>query len=443
MTATRPQRNSALTSSDVLVWLSVFIVYLTTALIGLRFGAVSGFASLVWPPTGIAVAAAVLFGRKTWSAIFLAAFLTNAITGAPLLAAVCIGLGNMLEAMVASVLLARYAFHPSLHRIRDVALLIVCGGICGPIVSATVGVSALALSGTVAAAAFGSTWAAWAVGDALGAIVVAPCILTLSRRETRPWSREKILEAVALFAVFFLSDRTVFFTHSPIPLAPAVLLPVLTWAAIRFESRVTSFLVLLTAFSAVVGTWAGYGIFHETASTNALYGVQLAIGAITTTQFFLMAALTERREAAEGLAVLNNSLEGIVQKQTKELVLQKETAEAAIESIGEGVLMVDNVGTLLRMNTRAAELLGVDRKEYFDQPYERLWKAEKDGKPLHECAMRVTAATGQAVEIVRVDGYTAVRPDGKRFPVSLTTTPVLLHDELIGIILVFRDVSYE
>src|SRR5207248_7102051 len=48
----------------------LFAVYFVTARLGLRLDAVGGFATLVWPPSGIALAALVLFGPRLWPGVF-------------------------------------------------------------------------------------------------------------------------------------------------------------------------------------------------------------------------------------------------------------------------------------------------------------------------------------------------------------------------------------
>src|SRR5687768_9873079 len=77
-------------------------LYFGTAVIGLSFDAVSGFATLVWPPTGIAIAALLMFGGEYWPGVFLGALLANYFTGAPLPVAFGIGVGNTGEAVVAA-----------------------------------------------------------------------------------------------------------------------------------------------------------------------------------------------------------------------------------------------------------------------------------------------------------------------------------------------------
>lgn len=74
-------------------------IYVAVARLGLQLDPVSRFAALVWPPTGIALAALVLFGRNLWPGVFLGAAVVNAWTGAPVLVASALALGNTLEAV--------------------------------------------------------------------------------------------------------------------------------------------------------------------------------------------------------------------------------------------------------------------------------------------------------------------------------------------------------
>jgi integral membrane sensor domain MASE1 len=94
---------------------------LAAATFGRSLDAVSGFAAAVWPPTGIALAALILYGSGLWPAIAIGAFLVNWWVGAPVLVAAGMALGNTLEAVVGAVVLERaVGFRPSLARLQDV-----------------------------------------------------------------------------------------------------------------------------------------------------------------------------------------------------------------------------------------------------------------------------------------------------------------------------------
>src|SRR6266700_2897557 len=51
--------------------LTLFAIYFTTARLGLSLGPVSRFATLVWFPSGTAMAALLLVGYRLWPAILL------------------------------------------------------------------------------------------------------------------------------------------------------------------------------------------------------------------------------------------------------------------------------------------------------------------------------------------------------------------------------------
>ncbi len=47
----------------------LFVVYVATALFGLSVQSVNTFATLIWAPTGIAIAALTLGGYRLWPAV--------------------------------------------------------------------------------------------------------------------------------------------------------------------------------------------------------------------------------------------------------------------------------------------------------------------------------------------------------------------------------------
>src|SRR5207245_2818508 len=62
----------------------LFAAYFVTALLGLRLDAVAGFATLVWPPTGIALAILWPFGFPLCPGALAGALCANLVAAAPL-----------------------------------------------------------------------------------------------------------------------------------------------------------------------------------------------------------------------------------------------------------------------------------------------------------------------------------------------------------------------
>src|SRR5690242_3477275 len=82
-------------------------LYFGSAKLGLTLAFVAEQVTLVWPPTGIALAAVLLLGRRVWPGIALGAFLAN-VTAHETVATACgIAAGNTLEALIGAWALER------------------------------------------------------------------------------------------------------------------------------------------------------------------------------------------------------------------------------------------------------------------------------------------------------------------------------------------------
>ena len=124
----------------------------------------------VWPPTGLAEAALLLWGPSLWPAIWVGAFITNAGTDVPLWGAASIATGNTLEAFAAVWLLLRLNnFDPTLRRVRDALAFIVVAGLAATAISATIGSATLCAAGVQPWARFTAIWTDWWLGDTVGA----------------------------------------------------------------------------------------------------------------------------------------------------------------------------------------------------------------------------------------------------------------------------------
>src|SRR5262245_38883422 len=75
----KDRRRAALRDSTVALLHNGLLAgaYWAAARVGLTLDAVSGFATLVWPPSGIALAAVVLGGPQVLPGVALGAFLAN------------------------------------------------------------------------------------------------------------------------------------------------------------------------------------------------------------------------------------------------------------------------------------------------------------------------------------------------------------------------------
>src|SRR5688572_19897535 len=123
-------------------------VYFVAAKLGLSLASLHQNVTPVWPPTGIAIASLLIFGRRLWPGVFLGALAANVLTDIPLGSAVGIATGNTLEALAACFLLQRVArWSNSLDSVSDVMRFVACATVLAPVVSATIGSVSLCLGG--------------------------------------------------------------------------------------------------------------------------------------------------------------------------------------------------------------------------------------------------------------------------------------------------------
>ena len=301
-----PAMSIIASASTVVGVAAVTLVYVAASRLGLALDAVSGFAALVWPGSGIALAALLLGGYRLWPAVAIGAFATNIWAGAPIAAALGIAAGNTAEALLGAYLLSRVpGFRPSLERVRDVVALMILGAGISTLVSATIGVTSLALAGRVSAGAVVETWIAWWLGDAIGDLLIAPLILAWAAGKPERPRMMRVVESAALGAALVAAAVIVF----GVPDAGSgvargreyMLFPPLIWAALRFGLRGAVISTVIVAAIAIAETSFGRGPFVRPELHDSLLALQTFMGILGATIVLLGASISERRRSAREL----------------------------------------------------------------------------------------------------------------------------------------------
>jgi PAS domain S-box-containing protein len=283
-------------------------VYLAAALLGLHFASVGRSISLVWPPTGLAIAALTLWGFRYWPSVAVGAFLANALTAIPLGAAAVIAAGNTLEALVASYLLGRFAGSlPDLDDIRQVRVFVGLAAPAGALCSAMVGSVGLWVFGLLASSGVPQAMAIWWTGDFLGALIVAPLIFAWAAPRNPQLDARRLAEVMLLcvgtalaseFGLGVFRQGSLFSDVDYLYL----LFPFVMWAALRFGARGAAVMTFLIAVVAVARTAAGTGPFVNPSATRTLIAFAGYLAVVAVTGLVLAAAAEwERRQATAAL----------------------------------------------------------------------------------------------------------------------------------------------
>jgi integral membrane sensor domain MASE1/serine phosphatase RsbU (regulator of sigma subunit) len=281
--------------------------YYGSAKVGLDLAFATSSVTAVWPPTGIALAALVLWGASVWPGVALGAFLANAWTGVPLVTVLGITIGNTLEAVVGAFLLVGVArFQPSLERVRDVLALVALAAVMSTAIAATIGVASLVVGDEIPIDAFGSVWRVWWLGDMGGDLLVAPLLMAIvvwwpfDRAPGRAGEAVLLAAAVIGLSVFvFTQDANVAY----------VVFPLLVWAALRFWQPGAAAASFAVATIAVWFTANGRGPFVRSDPDDSLLLAQTFFGVIGITVLLLAAVMTERRRAEEAVEEIAGALQ--------------------------------------------------------------------------------------------------------------------------------------
>jgi len=280
--------------------------YFGAAKVGLSLAFLAEQVTVVWPPSGIALAILLIFGYRLWPGLFVGAFLANWATHEPPLVAFGIAVGNTLEAVLGAWLLRHgVGFSNSLDRLRDVLALIGLAAGVSTTVSATIGVTSLCLGGVQSWADYATLWWLWWLGDATGDLIVAPAVLTWLSGPRLTWQPRRLAEALALVVGLGVIGVLIFGGPPPArsnPLAYTIF-PFVVWAAVRFEQRGVATVVPLALAVAVVCTMNGLGPFAGGTLQQSLIHLHLYMGVVAVTALFLGAAVAERRMAERRRAV--------------------------------------------------------------------------------------------------------------------------------------------
>jgi PAS domain S-box-containing protein len=365
--ATQKERVLASRAKYLEALLIVLTGYFFAGKLGLNLAFVHANATAVWPPTGIALACFLVLGYRLWPAIFLGAFLVNIstlgmvatstavftsntlatswegllvnlTTASSVATSIGIAAGNTLEGLLGAYLVNRFA---NGCRAFDQPLTVfkfaVLAAMLSTTASATIGVTSLALGGSAIWADFGAIWLTWWLGDAVGALIVAPLLVLWSTKLRLSWSRAQSVEAALLLVILALICQVVFagWLPSGVKNYPLTFLciPPMVWAAFRFGQRETVTVAGLLSGIAIGGTLRGYGPFVGGTPNESLIFLQAFMGVNVVMALAVAAVVLQHRSATEALRQAHGELERRVEERTAELDRANHALQASREQL--------------------------------------------------------------------------------------------------------------
>jgi PAS domain S-box-containing protein len=366
----------------------VLLAYWVTGRLGLVLAPLVGsHITLLWLPSGIAVAAMLRWGRRMALPVLVAATVVNAQTSPIGWGAAMVGVGNALGPLLAVRILQRGAFDRRFSRPSDIVLFLWATGV-GMLVTSCNGATALFAAGALPSGTVARAWFGWWLGDAVGVVLAGVPLLVYSRKALRACLAPGTLVLWASVAVVALAG----FARA-VPLGDALLLPLLALPFVIMATMAmrqglfrSSVAVLLMALVAAAGTLHGLGPFaaQGTGGLFALWGYVLALACTT----LMVCALAG------------------------ELASSRKRMLALFAHAHDGLLLVDERGRIAQAKPAAAVLLGTDAMALRGVP---LWHLEVGVRQPEESALLRLVERLAAPAITPVHAGRLRRVDGAEF----------------------------
>jgi diguanylate cyclase (GGDEF)-like protein len=344
--------------------------YFSAAKLALLVAIPPGYASAVWPPSGIALASVLLLGNRLWPGIWLGASLVNVTVQSSLVAATLIGAGNTLEALAGAALVRAFIGSPGAFRRGEDVIKFVAIAALSATIAATVAAGPLALVHSLGSRELLWNWWTWWQGDTVGMIVVAPLILAWAGRANPAGSPWRIAEGSLLvgfltgvmYAIF--GARVASYIPS-LPLTFAIL-PFIIWAAFRFRQREVATVNALVCAMAVWFTLKGSGPFAQGSLNESLLLLLAFMCTVVTTGLVLSAVIGDRGRAIEATQrllvdlreqAIHDPLTSLYNRRFLQDYLPRELIRAKRERAPLAVIMMD-LDHFKKINDRAGHQAG-------------------------------------------------------------------------------------
>ena len=236
--------------------LGLATIYFVVSKLGLLLAIPPGYATAVWPASGIALGCLLIYGVHLWPGILLGSAALNLYTSfgisAPtgfaissLVLPISIGIGAALQALLGAALIHRYIGFPNpLDDDRDVIKLLLFGGPLACLLNASWGSASLFVSGIVSIETIPFTWWTWWVGDSIGVLIFLPLTLIVLAAPRKDWLPKFLTVGIPLVITFAVAVAVFYLMEAD------------SWAvlagALLFTGLLGAFLLVISGRTAMI-----------------------------------------------------------------------------------------------------------------------------------------------------------------------------------------------
>jgi integral membrane sensor domain MASE1 len=336
------------------IWVLGFtVIYTLSAMAGLFFSPSGINITAIWPPLGIAVALIYLRGMYLWMGVLIGEILLMTLVDYQSAWYGLIILGNLLNAVIAGLILRNGDFDPRLKRVKDLLILTLPAGLSVVFIGGLLGsgTATLLLRNQVELSVLVSSLFIWVIGDYMSLLLFTPLIIGWKYWKGIEWSRQTVGEWLALITVLlgilgyiFLAESSRLATGLPVAF---LVFPLLIWAGMRFRVQGVLLANFFITGMALIGL-SQKRLSWEGENSPVLYSLFLLTALISG---LFLAVINEARQVAESKVRRRGAF-----------------FRQILDSLPSGLLIKNASGRILFVNQYWAQFFGKTVGEFEGMP---------------------------------------------------------------------------
>ena len=312
------------------------LFYFIGGRLGLGLAFVHPYVTPIWVPSGIALAAFILYGYGVWPAVLVGCFLDHATRAGLAFNSFSIPIASVLEGFAGAYLVKRFANGAkAFETAKGVFLFVLFTCICAPLINPTIGVFFDYSRGAIHAGDVPFRWLTWWLAHGMGNLLIAPFLIMLLRGSHHAMDGSEMRElSMLLIGLIFVSLLVFGPLAGPLNKNQVVqawlCIPFLIWAGFRFCQLEAAGTTLILFGSAIWGTLHGYGSFVAKNLMTSLVLLDTFIGVIGTMTLVVAAMVVERRRIEGELLATHSLLREAVDRKERDLVVTVRALEVEV-----------------------------------------------------------------------------------------------------------------
>jgi diguanylate cyclase (GGDEF)-like protein/PAS domain S-box-containing protein len=395
------------------------LVYLRLVLLGLAYVLSSVFIAqyflshhtipTIWPASGLALSALLLWGKRYWPVVFVAAFVADLCVYSSLIHAVLVAVGATAQALFARFCLLRVVGGEAINLTpRSYFLLFIFS-----LISALVG-TLFSFSSQV----FFSDWSRpdllhsidnWWQGNVLGMILVTPLVLVWRKWPEQGWQEYRMPELLLCFITVFILGQVIFSGWFSSTLGHytkgSYVYVLIVWAALRFGVHGALLVIAMLVLEAFFGMELGVAFYRTDDFASSINNFWIYSMVSTLVGMTLALAISTRNKALQSLQDEKNKLAAI------------------IDSSMDAIVQMDTNGIISGWNVQAQAMFGWQTEEVLGKSMGEVI-VPAQFREAHHAGLKRFLDTGAGPVMNTHLELKALRRDGSEFPIEMYIAPI-------------------